>query len=120
MDSINYLYDDINNQSIDFETIDGNKYSIVKVINFLKNIKDGLYNDNNITEFHKKDGIDKIKLALNSAKKESNFIKEFITYIDKLDSILFTPISSLEEEENTRSRIRTDQAKSFKDQKGSG
>ena len=120
MDSINYLYDDISNQSIDFETIDGNKYSIVKVINFLKNIKDGLYNDNNITEFHKKDGIDKIKLALNSAKKESNFIKEFITYIDKLDSILFTPISSLEEEENTRSRIRTDQAKSFKDQKGSG
>ena len=53
-------------------------------------------------------------------KKKSNFIKEFITYINKLDSILFTPISSLEEEENTRSRIRIDQAKSFKDQKGNG
>ena len=46
-----------------------------------------------------------------------------MTYINKLDSILFTPISSLEEEEeeeNTRSRIRTDLAKSFKDQKGGG
>ena len=53
-------------------------------------------------------------------QKKSNFIKEFITYINKLDSILFTPISSLEEEEeeeeeNTRSRIRTIQVKSFKD-----
>ena len=54
-------------------------------------------------------------------QKKSNSIKEYITYINKLDSILFTPISSLEEEEeNTRSRIRTNQAKSFKDQKGSG
>ena len=42
----------------------------MKVINFLKNIKDGLYNDNNITEFYEKDGIDKIKHALNSAKKK--------------------------------------------------
>ena len=106
---------------MNFVTIDGNKYSIIKVINFLKNIKDGFYNDNNITEFYKKDGIDKIKRALNSAKKKSNFIKEFITYIKKLNGILFTPISSLEEEEeNTRSRIRTDQAKSFNDQKGRG
>ena len=120
MDSINYLYEDISNRSFDFVTIDGNKYNIIKVINFLKNIKDGLYNDNNITDFFKKDGIDKIKLALDSAKNKSNFINEFITYINTLDSILFTPISSLEEEENTRSRIRTDQAKSFKDQKGSG
>ena len=41
-------------------------------------------------------------------------MKEFTTYINKLDSILFTPISSLEEEEeeNTRSRIKTDQSKS--------
>ena len=44
-----------------------------------------------------------------------------MTYTNKLDSTLFTPISSLEEEEeNTRSRIKTDLAKSFKDQKGSG
>ena len=70
MDSIDYLYKDISNQSFYFVTIDGNKYSIIKVISFLKNIKDGLYNDNNITEFHKKDGIDKIKPALNKAKKE--------------------------------------------------
>ena len=61
----------------------------------------------------------KLNVHLIVQKKKSNFIKEFITYINKLDSILFTPISSLEEEENTRSRIRTDQAKSFKDQKGS-
>ena len=121
MDSINYLYEDINNRSFDFVTIDGNKYSIIKVINFLKNIKHGFYNDNNITEFYKKDDIDKVKRALNSAKKKSNFIKKFITYINKLNSVLFTPISSLkEEQENTRSRIRTDQAKSFNDQKGRG
>ena len=60
----------------------------------------------------------KLNLHLIVQKKNSNFIKEFITYINKLDGILFTPISSLEEEENTRSRNRTDQAKSFKDQKG--
>ena len=70
MDSINYLYEDISNRSFDFVTIDGNKYNITKVKNFLKNIKDGLYNDNNITEFYKKYGADKIKLALNSAKKK--------------------------------------------------
>ena len=62
----------------------------------------------------------KLNLHLIVQTKKSNFIKQFITYINKLDSILFTPISSLEEEEDTRSRIRTDQAKSFKDQKGSG
>ena len=63
----------------------------------------------------------KLNMHLIVQKKKSNFIKEFITYVSKLDSILFTPISSLEEEEeNTRSRIRTDLAKSFKDQKGSG
>ena len=49
MDSINYLYEDISNRSFDFVTIAGNKYSIIKVINFLKNTKDGLYNDNKIT-----------------------------------------------------------------------
>ena len=69
MDSINYLYQDISNRSFDFVTIDANKYSIVKVINFLKSIKDGFYNDNNITQFYREDGIDKIKRALNSAKK---------------------------------------------------
>ena len=62
-----------------------------------------------------------IKLNLHLiVQKKSNFIKKFITYVNKLGSVLFTPISSLEEEENTRSRIRSDQAKSFKDQKGSG
>ena len=70
MDSTNYLYEDISNRSFDFVTIHGYKYSIIKVINFLENIKDCLYNDNNITEYYKKDGIDKIKRALNSAKKE--------------------------------------------------
>ena len=60
----------------------------------------------------------KLNVHLIVQKKKSNFIKEFTTYINKLDSILFTPISSLEEEEeegeeeNTRSRIKTDQAKS--------
>ena len=70
MDSINYLYEDISSQSFHFVTTDGNKYNITKVINFLKIITDGLYNDNNITDFYKKDGIDKIKLALNSANKK--------------------------------------------------
>ena len=37
----------------------------------------------------------------------------------RLDKILFTPISN-SQEENTRNRIKTDQAKSFKDQKGKG
>ena len=66
----------------------------------------------------------KLNVYLIVQRKKSIFIKELITYINKLDSILFTPISSLEEEEeeeeNTTSWIRTDQAKSFKDQKGSG
>ena len=42
MDSINYLYGDISNRSFDFVTIDGNKYSVIKVINFLKSIKNGM------------------------------------------------------------------------------
>ena len=75
MDSINYLYEDISNRSFDFVTIDGNKYNIINVIIFLKSIKDGLYNDNNITEFYKKDGIDKFKHALNSAKKRVFLLK---------------------------------------------
>ena len=67
-------------------------------------------------KFYKKDGIDKIKRALNSAKRKGDFIKKFITYKDRLNNILFTSISS--SEEDTSSRIKTDQAKSFKDQKG--
>ena len=120
MDSIKYLYKDISNRSFDFVIIDGNNYSIIKVINFLKSIKDSLYNDNNIREFYKKMVLIKLNEHL-IVQKKSIFIKEFITYINKLDSLLITPISSLEEEEeNTRSRIRTDQEKPFEDQKGSG
>ena len=68
MDSINYLYKDISKRSFDFVIIDGNKYSIIKVIIFLKSIKDSLYNDNNVREFYK-------KIALDSAKKRVFLLK---------------------------------------------
>ena len=64
MEQVNVLYNNINNSSFDFVIIDGNKYKIKKVLDFFKNIKNGSYNDNNITKFYKKDGIDKIKRTL--------------------------------------------------------
>ena len=119
MEQINVLYNNINYSSFDFVIIDGNKYKINKVLDFLKNIKNGCYNDNNIIKFYKKDGIDKIKRALYKARKKSYSIDNFLEYMYRLNKILFTPISN-SQEENTRNRIKTDKAKSFKDQKGKG
>ena len=112
MGAIDYLYENMNELSFKFVTVDRNKYKINNVLDFLKNIKNGRYNDNNIKEFHKKDGIDKIINALSKSKKTYN-IKKFLGYMYRLDKILFTPINSLREE-------NTDKARSFKDQKGKG
>ena len=94
MKQINVLYNNINNSSFNFVIIDGNKCEIKKVLDFLKNIKYGCYNDNNIIKFYKKDGIDKVKCALYKARKKSVSIKKFSNYMHKLDNILFTPISN--------------------------
>ena len=110
MEAIDYLYENMNKSSFKFATVDGNKYKINKVLDFLENIKNGRYNDNNIKEFYKKDGIDKIITAPSKSKKTDN-IKKFLEYMYRLDEILFTPINSLKEE-------NTDKARSFKDQKG--
>ena len=72
MEAIDYLYKNINKSYFKSVTVDGNKYKINKVLDFLKNIKNGRYNDNNIKEFYKKDGIDKIINALSKAKKTDN------------------------------------------------
>ena len=109
MEAIDYLYENMSKSSFKFATVDGNKYKINKVLDFLENIKNGRYNDNNIKEFYKKDGIDKIITAPSKSKKTDN-IKKFLEYMYRLDEILFTPINSLKEE-------NTDKARSFKDQK---
>ena len=119
MNDINNLYKDMERSSFDYLIIDGYRYSIKKVLKYLKSIKNGRYNDNNKMEFYKKDGIDKTKRALNSTEKKSDSIKKIITYMNRLNNILFTPISS-SKEKNTRGRIKTDEARSFEDQKGSG
>ena len=87
MKQINVLYNNINNSSFNFVIIDGNKCEIKKVLNFLKNIKYGRYNDNNIIKFYKTDGIDKVKCALYKARKKSVSIKKFSNYMHKLDNI---------------------------------
>ena len=112
MEAIDYLYENMNKSSFKFVTVDGNKYKINKVLDFLKNIKNGRYNDNNIKEFYKKGGIDKIINALIKSKETDN-IKKILEYMYRLDEVLFRPINSLKEE-------NTDKARSFKDQKGKG
>ena len=72
MEAIDYLYENMNKSSFKFVTVDGNKYKINKVLDFLKSIKNGHYNDNNIKEFYKKDGTDKIINALSKSKKTDN------------------------------------------------
>ena len=72
MKDIDYLYENMNKSSFKFVTVDGNKYKINKVLDFLKSNKNGRYNDNNIKEFYKKDGIDKIINALSKSKKTDN------------------------------------------------
>ena len=94
MNDINNLYKDMERSSFDYVIIDGYRYSIRKVLKYLENIKNGRYNDNNKMKFYKKDGIDKIKRALNSAKRKRDFIKKSITYMNRLNNILFTSISS--------------------------
>ena len=66
MKAIDYLYKNMNELSFKFVTVDRNKYKINKVLDFLKNIKNGRYDDNNIREFFKKYGIDKIINELNN------------------------------------------------------
>ena len=66
MNNINNLYKDMEKSSFDYVIIDGYRYSIKKVLKYLRNIKNGCYNDNNKMKFYKKDSIDKIKRALNS------------------------------------------------------
>ena len=48
MKAVYYLYENMNKSSFKFVTVDGNKYKINKVLDFLKNIENGGYNDNNI------------------------------------------------------------------------
>ena len=87
MGAIDYLYENMNELSFKFVTVDRNKYKINNVLDFLKNIKNGRYNDNNIKEFYKKDGIDKIINALSKSKKTYN-IKKFLGYMYRLIIIL--------------------------------
>ena len=76
MNDINNLYKDMERSSFDYLTIDGYRYSIKKVLKYLKSIKNGRYNDNNKMEFYKKDGINKTKRALNSAEKRVILLKK--------------------------------------------
>ena len=83
MKAIDYLYENMNESSFKFVTVDGSKYKINKVLDFLKNIKNSCYNDNNIKEFYKKYGIDKIINALSKSKKTDN-IKKLYVYTYRL------------------------------------
>ena len=69
MDDIDNLYKDISESSFNYVTIYGRKYTIKKVLKFLKNIKNGHYNENKIIKFYIKDGIDEIEEALIRVKK---------------------------------------------------
>ena len=98
MNDINNLYKDMERSSFDYLIIDGYRYSIKKVLKYLKSIKNGRYNDNNKMEFYKKDVIDKTKRALNSTEKKSDSIKKIITYYNYLHLLVVQKKKILEVE----------------------
>ena len=102
------LYDEIIKNGQFSETI--NKKVILSNIfkHFLENILSGNIKDNEAEDYIK--GINDIEKKLNTSKKGKK-INKLKNYITKIKNSVY---------KKDKGRVRTDEAKSFKDQKGKG
>ena len=87
-----------------------------EIIKFKKKIIKGDMNDNNkLREYFTH--LKSIRSTLNNAPKKSNDIKKHIKYLDHIKKILSIDDN---DHKNISGKIRADEARSFKDQKGKG
>ena len=97
-------------------TADKNVISSKIFKDLAEDILNGKIKNNNKKEIYKK-RLDNVKKDLSKSKKNKN-VNQLKDYLTKIKNLLH--INDKEEPQNTRDRIRTDEARSYKDQKGSG